>query len=90
MLGKRLEQAVTATRHDIDDTGRHIRGFEILGPRQEAFLYEYRDGQPVFLRYLAKDVRDARFLKEQAGYRLRLDLEDGDFALYDEDGKKVD
>lgn len=69
--------------------GKHF--VQIRGARREAFLYERRGGEPSFLKYLAKDVSDARFSGGgDKPVRLRLNFTDGSFAVYDSEGNPID
>jgi len=72
------------------DNSRLLR---VLGPGNEAFLYEKKDGQePVFLKYLGKDVTEGRFTKGEGGRGtvLILTFQDGAYALFDNDGNPLD
>ena len=69
------------------------RMVQIMGPRDEAFLYDLSSSSgPVFMRFLASGAQRARFSKGRPGRpsRILLEFKDGAFALFDADGNSLD
>jgi hypothetical protein len=68
------------------------RMVQIYGDRSEAFLYDTSSKQPVYLKYLGKNVDKVRYSggKDGKPMRILVEFKDGSFALTSENGDPLD
>jgi hypothetical protein len=73
------------------DSPDGTRMVQIAGADSEAFLYEKSGGESKYLEYLGKHVKAVRFSEAKNGKpaQILLDFENGSFALFSLDGKRL-
>lgn len=87
---RRADAATGAGEAWTSPDGRRV--VEVTGADAQAVLYEKSDGSLVYLRFLGKGAQRARFSSPSPGSRatVLLEFRDGTFALFDEDGRRLD
>lgn len=85
-------QAPEKTRADSWDSPDGTRMVQVFGPRSEAFLYDKTVQPAAFMGFLGHDVAKVRFAGGKDGKPLKVlvDFNDGGFALFSGDGKKLE
>ena len=89
---KEVPKASTATEAKSWKSPDGKRMVQLSGANSEAFLYDNSAAQPIYLKYLGKDVENVRFAGGNEGkpVRILIDFKNGSFAMTSENGDPLD